>query len=91
MNEDFKGWNVGQFNDGQSQSAFFDDIGQGVGDWVEGWGKGNVVTADYNAAVVEQKRAAIEQQKQIVAAAVKIAGLFAIVICAVLLVKAFKK
>lgn len=81
----------GQFNPNATQGAFFDDIGTGIGEWVEGWGANNKATAEYNQAVVDQKRAAIVQQGQVVSAAIKIAGLFALVICAVLIIKALKK
>ena len=91
MNEQFFAWNQDQFNPGQNQSGFFQDVGTGVGNWVEGWGQDNLNTAEYNAAVVEQKRNDIQIKKQIVSSMLKVVGLFAIVLAVVLVVKAFKK
>ncbi len=87
MNEGFQY----QFNGGVAQGAFFDDIGTGVGDWVEGWGKGNLEQANYNAAVVAEKNERTLSMRKFTDAFIKIAGLFAVVLAVVLLVKAFKK
>lgn len=91
MNEQFSVWDETQFVPGQNQSGFIQDVGSGVGSWIEGWGQGNLNTADYNAAVVEQKRTDIQIKKQVVSSMLKVIGLFAIVLAVVLVVKAFKK
>lgn len=87
MNE---GFNY-QFQGAQPKGAFFDDIGTGLGDWVEGWGAGNKAQADYNAAVVAEKNERTLSMRKFTDAFIKIAGLFAIVLAVVLIVKAFKK
>lgn len=87
MNEDF----AYQYSGGVAQGAFFDDIGTGIGDWVEGWGAGNKAQADYNAAVVAEKNERTLSMRKFTDAFIKIAGLFAVVLAVVLIVKAFKK
>ncbi len=79
-----------QFQGGAQQGAFFDDIGTGLGDWVEGWGADNKARADYNSAVVAEKNERTLSMRKFTDAFIKIAGLFAIVLAVVLVVKAVK-
>jgi hypothetical protein len=79
------------FDPNDSRSGFFQDIGTGLGDWVEGWGAGNQATADYNRAVVADKLANIELKRQVVGSMVKILAMLAIVFAFVVAFKAVKK